>query len=159
MIFEKRVRLATLLLFGLSAGLSNIAPANAQASADELFLEENAKKPGVIKRPSGLQIRVIRRGKGSFPNELSVVQVQYEGKLIDGSVFDSSFERGTPAEFQVMGVIDGWMEALLMMQIGSKWELVIPAKIAYGDRGAGDGVIPPGATLIFEVELVAILDQ
>ena len=87
------------------------------------------------------------------------MQVQYEGKLIDGSVFDSSFERGAPAEFQVMGVIDGWMEALLMMQIGSKWELVIPAKIAYGDRGAGDGVIPPGATLIFEVELVAILDQ
>lgn len=158
MIFEKRTLVASLLLFGLSAGLSNGAPANAQASADEIYLTENAEKPGVIIRPSGLQIRVIRRGKGSFPDESSVVRVHYEGKLVDGTIFDSSYDRGEPSEFEVIRVIEGWQEALLMMQIGSEWELVIPSKLAYQDMGAED-VIPPGATLIFRVELLAIVSQ
>lgn len=158
MIFRKKTLVAGLLAFGLLAGLGNVAPANAQASPDELYLTENAEKPGVIKRPSGLQIRVIRRGKGSFPNESSVVRVHYEGKLIDGTKFDSTYDRGEPSEFEVIRVIEGWQEALLMMQIGSEWELVIPSKLAYQEIGAED-VIPPGATLIFRVELLAIVRQ
>ena len=157
-IFRNRTLVASLLLFGLLASLSNVAPTAAQASADELYLTENAKKPGVIIRPSGLQIKVIRRGKGSFPNESSVVRVNYEGRLIDGTKFDSSYDRGEPSEFEVIRVIDGWQEALLMMQIGSEWELVIPSKLAYQEIGAGD-VVPPGATLIFRVELLAIVRQ
>jgi FKBP-type peptidyl-prolyl cis-trans isomerase FklB len=155
LIFDKRALIAAVLLFGFAVSLGNAAPANAQASADELYLEENAKKPGVIKRPSGLQIKVIRRGKGSYPNESSVVRVQYEGRLVDGTIFDSTYDRREPAEFQVGRVIEGWQEAMLLMQIGSEWELTIPAKLAYAEFGAGDA-IPPGATLIFRVELLAI---
>ena len=158
MIFKKRTLVASLLLFGLSAGLNNVAPANAEASAEELYLTENAKKPGVIVRPSGLQIKVIRRGKGRFPDESSVVRVHYEGTLIDGTKFDSSYDRGEPSEFEVIRVIDGWQEAMLLMQIGSEWEIVIPSKLAYQEIGAGD-VILPGATLIFRVELLAIVRQ
>lgn len=159
MIFRKKTLIASLLLFGLPAGLSNLAPANAQeVSPEELYLTENAEKPGVIIRPSGLQIKVIRRGKGSFPNESSIVRVHYEGTLVDGTKFDSSYDRGEPSEFEVIRVIEGWQEALLMMQIGSQWEIVIPSKLAYGEDGAGE-VIPPGATLIFRVELVAIVRQ
>ena len=157
-IFKKRTLVASLLLFGLSAGLNNAAPANAEASAEELYLTENAKKPGVIVRPSGLQIKVIRRGKGRFPDESSVVRVHYEGTLIDGTKFDSSYDRGEPSEFEVIRVIDGWQEAMLLMQIGSEWEIVIPSKLAYQEIGAGD-VVPPGATLIFRVELLAIIRQ
>ena len=87
-----------------------------------------------------------------------MVRVQYEGRLIDGTKFDSSFDRGKPSEFEVIRVIDGWQEALLLMQIGSEWELTIPADLGYGDTGAED-VIPPGATLIFRVELLAIVRQ
>ncbi len=158
MISKKRTLVASLLLFGLSAGLSNVTPANAQVSADELYLTENAEKPVVIIRPSGLQIKVIRRGKGRFPNESSIVRVHYVGTLIDGTKFDSSYDRGEPSEFEVIRVIEGWQEALLMMQIGSEWELVIPSKLAYQEIGAED-VIPPGATLIFRVELLAIVRQ
>ena len=158
MISRKMTLVASLLLFGLWAALSNVAPANAQVSADELYLTDNAEKPGVIIRPSGLQIKVIRRGKGSFPNESSVVRVHYVGTLIDGTKFDSSYDRGEPSEFEVIRVIEGWQEALLMMQIGSEWELVIPSKLAYQEIGAED-VIPPGATLIFRVELLAIVRQ
>lgn len=121
-----------------------------------LYLQEYAKREGVIVRPSGLQIRIIKRGDGDLPDPDSTVGVHYEGRLIDGSVFDSSYERGQPAKFPVTGVIRGWTEALILMQVGSVWEIVVPAEIGYGDDGAGDS-IPPGATLIFKIELLSVL--
>jgi FKBP-type peptidyl-prolyl cis-trans isomerase FklB len=121
----------------------------------EAFLAENAKKPGVVVLPSGLQYRIITEGKGKKPTASSVVTTQYKGSLLDGTEFDSSYKRGQPATFPVSGVIKGWTEALQLMKEGSKWELFIPPSLAYGENGAG-GVIPPNATLIFEVELVSI---
>lgn len=120
-----------------------------------IYLQENARKEGIFIRPSGLQIRIITRGDGDIPEPASSVVVQYEGRLIDGTVFDSSYQRGVPATFAINGVIKGWTEALIMMQVGSVWEIVMPASIGYGDDGAGE-TIPPGATLIFKVELLAI---
>ncbi len=119
----------------------------------ELFLAENAKKEGVVTLPSGLQYKVITEGKGAKPVEGNQVKVHYRGTLVDGTEFDSSLKRGEPAVFPIGGVIAGWNEALPMMKVGSKWELYIPAKLAYGERGAGN-VIPPNSALIFEVELL-----
>jgi FKBP-type peptidyl-prolyl cis-trans isomerase FklB len=121
----------------------------------EAFLAANAKKPGVVTLPSGLQYRVITQGKGKKPSATSTVTTHYAGRLLDGTEFDSSVKRGQPATFPVNGVIKGWSEALQLMPVGSKWELVVPSALAYGDQGAG-GVIPPGAVLIFEVELLSI---
>ena len=105
---------------------------------------------------SGLQFRVINQGEGAIPARTDRVRVHYTGKLIDGTVFDSSVARGEPAEFPVNGVIPGWIEALTLMPVGSKWELTIPQELAYGERGAGAS-IPPFSTLVFEVELLEIL--
>ena len=101
------------------------------------YLEENAKKEGVNSTESGLQFRVINQGEGAIPARTDRVRVHYTGKLIDGTVFDSSVARGEPAEFPVNGVIPGWIEALTLMPVGSKWELTIPQELAYGERGAG----------------------
>jgi len=120
------------------------------------FIEDYAKQDGVIKRPSGLLIKVLKAGRGPVPVETDVVRAHYTGKLIDGTVFDSSVERNVPFEFPVGKVIVGWQEAMQLMQIGSKWELVIPSDLGYGERGAGQ-TIPPNATLVFEVELLGIL--
>ena len=119
------------------------------------FLSENAQQEGVVSLPSGLQYNVIETGEGDKPGPSDVVKVHYEGRLIDGTVFDSSIERGVPAEFPVNRVIAGWTEALQLMTVGSQWELYIPADLAYGAQGAG-GVIGPNATLIFKVELLDI---
>ncbi|HIN94672.1 MAG TPA: FKBP-type peptidyl-prolyl cis-trans isomerase [Planctomycetes bacterium] len=119
------------------------------------FLSENAQQEGVVSLPSGLQYKVIETGEGDQPGPSDVVKVHYEGRLIDGTVFDSSIERGVPAEFPVNRVIAGWTEALQLMTVGSQWELYIPADLAYGAQGAG-GVIGPNATLIFKVELLDI---
>jgi len=116
------------------------------------FLEANAKKDGVVTTDSGLQYKVITEGSGDTPSAESVVEVDYEGKLIDGTVFDSSYTNGQPVQFPVNGVIKGWTEALQLMKEGAKWELYIPSDLAYGPGGAG-GVIGPNATLIFTVEL------
>ena len=105
---------------------------------------------------SGLQYEVLTEGTGAKPTAASSVRVHYTGSLIDGTVFDSSVKRGTPAEFPVGGVIKGWTEALQLMTVGSKWRLTIPQELAYGERGAGAS-IPPFATLIFEVELLEII--
>ena len=121
----------------------------------EAFLKENAKKEGVKVTKSGLQYKVITEGKGKTPTDTSTVSVHYRGTLIDGKEFDSSIKRGQPAEFPVNGVIKGWTEALQLMKEGDKWMLYIPSDLAYGDQGAG-GVISPGSTLIFEVELLSI---
>ncbi|WP_409161237.1 FKBP-type peptidyl-prolyl cis-trans isomerase [Pectobacterium sp. B2J-2] len=120
------------------------------------FLAENAQKEGVNSTESGLQFRVLTQGEGSIPARQDRVRVHYTGRLIDGSVFDSSVQRGQPAEFPVNGVIPGWIEALTLMPVGSKWELYIPHNLAYGERGAGAS-IPPFSALIFEVELLEIL--
>nr|WED69569.1 FKBP-type peptidyl-prolyl cis-trans isomerase [Pectobacterium colocasium] len=120
------------------------------------FLAENAQKEGVNSAESGLQFRVLTQGEGAIPARQDRVRVHYTGRLIDGSVFDSSVQRGQPAEFPVSGVIPGWIEALTLMPVGSKWELYIPHNLAYGERGAGAS-IPPFSALIFEVELLEIL--
>lgn len=120
------------------------------------FLAENKNAKGVIETESGLQYEVLQEGNGAKPTLDSKVRVHYTGSLIDGTVFDSSVQRGQPAEFPVRGVIAGWTEALQLMTVGSKWRLTIPHNLAYGERGAGNS-IPPFATLIFEVELLDIL--
>lgn len=120
------------------------------------FLAENKNAKGVIETESGLQYEVLQEGNGAKPTLDSKVRVHYTGSLIDGTVFDSSVQRGQPAEFPVRGVIAGWTEALQLMTVGSKWRLTIPHNLAYGERGAGSS-IPPFATLIFEVELLDIL--
>jgi FKBP-type peptidyl-prolyl cis-trans isomerase FklB len=119
------------------------------------FLAENKKKEGVKTTASGLQYKVITEGKGKTPTATDTVTVNYKGTLIDGTEFDSSYKRGQPATFPVNGVIKGWTEALQLMKEGSKWQLFIPAELAYGERGAG-GQIGPNAVLIFEVELLSI---
>lgn len=125
-------------------------------TAGEEFLAENAKKSGITVTPSGLQYEVLKEGKGPKPTANNVVKVHYHGTLIDGTVFDSSVERGEPAEFGVTKVIQGWVEALQLMPVGSKWRLYIPQELAYGGRSAGD-IIKPYSALIFEVELLAIV--
>jgi FKBP-type peptidyl-prolyl cis-trans isomerase FklB len=120
------------------------------------FLQANKEKPGVIVTPSGLQYKVIKMGTGDKPVTTDRVKVNYVGTLIDGTKFDSSYDRGTPAEFQVGGVIKGWVEALQLMPVGSKFVLYIPENLAYGGNGAGD-LIKPYSTLIFEVELLDIV--
>lgn len=114
------------------------------------------KNEGVQVTESGLQYKVLTAGEGAIPARTDHVRVHYTGRLIDGTVFDSSVQRGQPAEFPVNGVIAGWIEALTLMPVGSKWELYIPYQLAYGERGAG-AAIPPFATLVFEVELLEIL--
>ena len=131
-----------------------IAETNKQAGKE--FLAENAKRSGVVVLPSGLQYEVLAEGKGRKPKATDKVQCHYHGTLIDGQVFDSSIQRGTPAVFGVNQVIPGWVEALQLMPEGSRWKLYIPSDLAYGEQGAG-GSIPANATLIFEVELIKIL--
>ena len=124
--------------------------------AGEQFLKENAKKDSVIVLPSGLQYKVLVKGNGEVPLEDQKVQVNYEGRLIDGTVFDASARHGDkPSEFKPNQVIKGWTEALTMMPVGSKWQLFIPYYLAYGNRSAGE--IKPYSTLIFDVELVGIV--
>ena len=126
------------------------------AEAGRLFLEENEKKEGVTVTESGLQYEVITEGTGDKPVATSTVKTHYHGTLIDGTVFDSSYDRGQPAEFAVNGVIAGWTEALQLMSVGSKWRLTIPYELAYGEQGAG-GAIGPYSTLVFDVELLEIV--
>ncbi len=124
--------------------------------AGEAFLAENAKRPEVKVTATGLQYEVLTEGDGPVPQATDSVEVHYTGRLIDGTVFDSSVERGAPATFGVTQVIPGWVEALQLMKAGSKWRLYIPSALAYGPQGAG-GVIGPDATLIFDVELLKVL--
>ncbi len=130
--------------------------AAANVEAEKAFLSENAKKPGVVTTASGLQYLELKAGTGDTPKANNVVKVHYEGKLLDGNVFDSSIRRGEPAEFPVNQVIAGWTEALQLMKVGGKARLFIPAKLAYGERGAG-AAIPPNCCLVFEVELLDIV--
>ncbi len=123
--------------------------------AGEAFLAENAQKEGVVVTASGLQYKILEPGEGASPGLSDVATVHYRGTLIDGTQFDSSYDRGQPATFPVGGVIPGWTEALQLMKPGSKWQLFIPAQLAYGERGAGQ-VIGPNSTLLFDVELLSV---
>ena len=134
--------------------LANKALEENQAAGKE-FLIENAKRDGVVTTASGLQYEVLAQGSGASPKATDEVTVHYHGTLTDGRVFDSSVDRGQPATFPVNGVIPGWIEALQLMNVGSKYKLYIPSDLAYGERGAGQ-MIGPNSTLIFEVELISI---
>lgn len=127
-------------------------------AAGQAFLEENGKRVEVKTTPSGLQYEVLEEGDGLSPKPEDQVSVHYIGKLIDGTVFDSSVERGTPATFGVTQVIPGWVEALQMMKVGAKWRLFIPSNLAYGPNGAGN-IIGPNSTLIFDVQLISIIGK
>lgn len=130
--------------------------AQENAKLGETFLAENAKKSGVITTKSGLQYQALQAGQGNKPRPTSKVSVNYEGRLLDGTVFDSSIARGQAVDFQVSQVIAGWTEGLQLMQEGAKYRFFIPAKLAYGEIGAGDA-IGPNSTLIFDVELLKVL--
>lgn len=138
------------------AAAAEMGKVNAEAGA--AFLGENGKRPEVKTTSSGLQYEVVEEGNGPVPTANDQVKVHYTGRLIDGTVFDSSIERGEPATFGVTQVIPGWVEALQMMKAGSKWRLYIPSQLAYGPNGAG-GAIGPNATLIFDVELLEVLGK
>ena len=127
---------------------------NKQAGAE--FLEINRHKAGVVELPSGLQYEILKQGTGAKPSASDKVKCHYHGTLINGTVFDSSVQRGEPATFGVSQVIPGWVEALQLMPVGSKWRLFIPSNLAYGEHGAGD-VIEPNSSLIFDVELLDIV--
>lgn len=133
----------------------NAKMADINAAAGEQFLLENGKRAQVHTTPSGLQYEIVKQGDGPRPTAGDSVTVHYTGKLIDGTVFDSSEERGEPATFGVTQVIPGWVEALQLMNVGSRWRLFIPSALAYGPQGAG-GLIGPNQTLVFDVELLAI---
>jgi len=122
----------------------------------EKFLQDNANNEGVITLPSGLQYLILKDAEGAKPGPTTMVTVHYEGSLIDGKIFDSSYKRGQPATFGVHQVISGWTEALQLMPVGSKWRLYVPHNLAYGERGAGAS-IAPFSTLIFDVELIDIV--
>ncbi|MFT3993932.1 MAG: FKBP-type peptidyl-prolyl cis-trans isomerase [Dysgonomonas sp.] len=124
--------------------------------AGEEFLAINKNKAGVVTLPSGLQYEILKKGEGKIPTATDQVKCHYHGTLIDGTVFDSSVQRGTPATFGVTQVIPGWVEALQLMPVGSKWRLFIPSELAYGESGAGQS-IEPNSTLIFEVEILEIV--
>lgn len=128
------------------------AGAKAEAAA---FLAKNKTKAGVVTLPDGLQYEVLVKGTGPKPTDTSNVKVNYKGTLLDGTEFDNSYKRGEPVDLDVSGVIKGWTEALQLMPEGSKWRLYVPSDLGYGDRGAGK-TIPPGATLIFDIELIKI---
>lgn len=139
------------------AGQESLAhAAKKNQEAGKAFLAENGKKSGVATTASGLQYEVLQEGSGRQPAKTDKVRVHYTGKLLDGKVFDSSVSRGTPAEFGLNQVIPGWTEGVALMKEGAKYRFFIPDNLAYGERGAG-GAIPPGATLIFEVELLKVL--
>jgi FKBP-type peptidyl-prolyl cis-trans isomerase len=135
-----------------------LAEYRTQIEAAENFLAANGKTEGVNTLPSGLQYKVVTAGTGAAPGPEDVVKVHYTGTTIDGTKFDSSYDRGEPASFRVSNVIRGWVEGLQLMQEGSKFMLYIPSDLAYGERGAGN-VIKPFETLIFEVELIEVIKE
>jgi len=146
---------ANQILESFIAGL-NQSKSTENLEAGQQFLAENSTIEGVVETASGLQYLILTEGKGAKPKATNQVKCHYHGTLIDGTIFDSSVQRGKPAVFPVNGVIQGWVEALQMMPVGSKWRLFVPSHLAYGKQGAG-GVIGPDTTLIFDVELLEII--
>lgn len=128
------------------------------AAANQAFLANNAQQKGVVTRPSGLQYRIIQNGFGAHPKATDHVSVYYTGKLINGKIFDGT-EPGLPADFVTNQLIPGWTEALEIMREGDRWQIVIPASLAYGSRGTPDGSIPPNQTLVFDLQLLKVLPK
>jgi FKBP-type peptidyl-prolyl cis-trans isomerase len=155
----KRLILAFAAAICLTA-CSHPTPA-ASASANDTFLAQNAKAPGVITLPSGLQYKIVTSGPtdGAHPGPADEVKVNYEGKTIDGKVFDSSFQRGVPADLPLNGLIPGWIEALQLMRPGDEWMLYVPAKLAYGDNSPDPSTIPENSVLIFRIQLIGVLQH
>jgi FKBP-type peptidyl-prolyl cis-trans isomerase len=146
------------LLVALAASLtisSSLMSQTSNLEQGKAFLKANASKPGVKTTPSGLQYLVLEEGKGKSPKATDTVLVHYKGNLLDGSEFDSSYKRNEPISFPLNGVIPGWTEGVQLMKEGGKIRLFIPSNLAYGSRGAG-GVIPPDATLVFDIELLKV---
>ena len=160
MTFDEPKRIANEYFAKLEAEMQAEAAKQGEVNRKngEAFLTENAKREGIKVTESGLQYEVLESGKGDSPKASDNVEVHYTGKLIDGTVFDSSVERGVPASFGVTQVIPGWVEALQLMHEGDKWRLYIPSDLAYGPNGAG-GVIGPNMTLIFDVELLRVIKK
>ncbi|WP_430455393.1 FKBP-type peptidyl-prolyl cis-trans isomerase [Rheinheimera sp.] len=154
-VSEDQIRAAFQVISGRMQEAES-AKAQVAAAVGEAFLAENATKAGIVVTESGLQYEVLTAGSGAKPTRADKVRTHYHGTLIDGTVFDSSYNRGQPAEFPVSGVIAGWTEALQLMPVGAKYRLYIPHNLAYGERGAG-GAIKPYSALIFDVELLEIL--
>ncbi len=133
--------------------------ANRGKQEGEAFLTKNKTAPGIVALPSGLQYKILKQGTGKTPKASDTVTTHYKGQLLDGTVFDSSVDRGQPASFPVTGVIKGWVEALQLMKVGDKWQLFIPSELGYGAQGTPDGTIPPHSVLTFEIELLSIAGQ
>ncbi|MBF0188842.1 MAG: FKBP-type peptidyl-prolyl cis-trans isomerase [Magnetococcales bacterium] len=148
--------LAAALLIGAVPGCSEQTQQKTPSGESTMALEENAKKEGVTVTASGLQYEVLQEGDGPKPTASDTVRVHYAGTLVDGSEFDSSYKRGEPISFPLNGVIKGWTEGVQLMSVGSKYRFTIPGDLAYGARGVPQAGIGPNATLIFEVELLAI---
>ena len=138
----------------LAAVTADAADDALSLEANQAFLANNAKKPGVIVRPDGLQFKILQNGFGKRPSLTDTVQVYYTGTLINGTLFDGT-SPGLPATFRVNSVITGWEEALSIMREGDHWQLVIPSSLAYGERGQGNGVIPPNQVLVFDLRLIS----
>jgi FKBP-type peptidyl-prolyl cis-trans isomerase FklB len=149
--------MAGMRALGEAGEAERVAQAGTRLAEGRAFLAENAQRDGVVTLESGLQYEVLEEGTGPRPDHSDVVSTHYEGRLLSGETFDSSMARGEPARFPVDGVIEGWVEALQLMPVGSKWRLYVPPELAYGEQGAG-GVIGPNETLIFDVELLEIVD-
>jgi peptidylprolyl isomerase/FKBP-type peptidyl-prolyl cis-trans isomerase FklB len=157
----RRLALTLLAALALSACAPKVDSAALQASAAEAkaFMEKNGKAEGIQTLPSGLQYKVVRSGPegGMRPQETDEVKVHYEGKFVDGKVFDSSYERGMPAAMPLRALIPAWVEALKLMKPGDEWMLYVPPELGYGEEGAGGGEIPPNSVLIFRIELIDVL--
>jgi FKBP-type peptidyl-prolyl cis-trans isomerase FklB len=147
-------RVATVLALVLMALPARAADDALSVEANQAFLAANAQKPGVIIRPDGLQFKILQNGFGKRPGLTDTVKVYYTGTLINGTLFDGT-SPGLPASFQVNSVIPGWIEALSIMREGDHWQLVIPPNLGYGDRGQGNGIIPPNQDLIFDMTLIS----
>ena len=153
-----------LIALGLALALAACAPKAPMPpapddAAAQSFMAANAKAPGVVTLPDGLQYKIVTAGPagGPHPQLSDEVKVNYEGKLVSGKVFDSSFERGTPAVFPLAGLVHGWIEALQLMRPGDEWILYLPPSLGYGDEDKGD--IPPGSVLIFRIQLLGVLQH
>ncbi len=157
-----RVLIALGLVLALAACAPKAPPPetpDASAAAAQNFMAANAKAPGVVTLPDGLQYKIVTAGpaSGPHPQISDEVKVNYEGKLVSGKVFDSSFERGTPAVFPLSGLVHGWIEALQLMRPGDEWTLYLPPSLGYGDEDKGD--IPPNSVLIFRIQLLGVLQH
>lgn len=146
---------ATLSQYKEKLATERNAAATTNKTAGQKFLETNKTKEGVVTLPSGVEYKILKEGTGAKPKSDSNVKVHYQGTLLDGKVFDSSYERGEPVSLNLSQVIKGWQEVLPLMSVGSKWQVCIPPELAYGERGAG-GAIGPNSTLIFDIELIGI---